>query len=444
MQMKKRIRLVTTLVAVAGFAVTAALIMAGCDDDSTTFPIQHVAPTGPESHGPAKRTTTGPIVNAKEEPNPNLFHQFEDETGPVTVDMNAAKVIQTLAIFNHPDSCCVTADGKNLFVTNSGVVVSGILGPSVQYNNGAISKLSIDADGRLKLVSLKFIDNLHAPMGIAVLPKATAKFPAGSLFVSTGMTAGLDEMGDHITDITRFNPGVSIFNPETGKQLGFIPMGPGRAVAKELTHPVLAPCGLCFDGDGNLYITDTGNTGKDLEPSIRGWPGVLRISNKHIDQYSDNKFDEKDRAPIAYTYAPREPAGIFYSSYDDALYWTTSDGKQPVVGGVYRVPRDNFSHESQTENILGGVEAPILGVVITPNKNLIASQIDGKLTIMLSGQKILSEVEFNQSGTFSTPADIKIHTSFNKFNILYIPEQDPNSDEAWKQRLRVIVLPKAL
>jgi len=96
------------------------------------------------------------------------------------------------------------------------------------------------------------------------------------------------------------------------------------------------------------------------------------------------------------------------------------------------------------QNILGGVGGPLMGMTITPNGNLIASQINGDLKYMLSVKKVIDDIEFNQSGTFSSPGDIKLIPSSKGFNILYVPEQEPNSEEPWKQRLRVVMLPKAL
>ena len=83
-------------------------------------------------------------------------------------------------------------------------------------------------DGRLKMLQQTFVDNVHAPAGMAVLAKATRKFPAGSLFVCTGATSGCDDKNERITDVKKFNPGVTVFDPESGKLIGFIAL-PERA-----------------------------------------------------------------------------------------------------------------------------------------------------------------------------------------------------------------------
>jgi DNA-binding beta-propeller fold protein YncE len=422
--------------------ILAALVAAplvGCDDDSNPI----ISPISSTNNTPApKRASTLPFIPLDSGSAPMLSGSFTDVTGPVKPDLSTAKVIQTLAVFNHPQSCAVSADGKYLYVTNSGAIVNGITGPSFQYYQGAISKLAIDADGRLKPVNLKLVEGIHAPMGIGILPKSTGKFRAGSLFVCTGTTAGLDEKGEHITDIRKFNPGVSIYDPDTGKLLGFIAMGPDRAVARSIRHTVLAPCGLTFDQQGNLYVADTGNTGRDLDPVINGRPGLLRIDNQNIDLYADNKTSEKDGTSVAFVSERHQPTAVFYSSLDDGLYWTTCDSKSSeVVGCVYRVVREDFARSLQ-QNILGDRDGALAGLTITPSGNLIASDLNGQLKFI--GKRVQSEIEFNENGSFSSPADLKIHTSYKGYNILYVPEQEPNSEDAWKQRLRVVMLPKAL
>jgi DNA-binding beta-propeller fold protein YncE len=357
---------------------------------------------------------------------------FHDVTGPVEPDKLTAKVIQTLSVFNHPASTAVSLDGRYLFVTNSASTLSGM-----EYNKGSISKLELQPDGRLKMLKTDFVQGLHAPMGIAALPKATGRFPAGSLFVSTGMTAGVDDKGERIDDITRFNPGVSIIDPESGKALGFIPVGPKHAVSRGAHHVVLAPAGLCFDSDANLYVCDMGNTGKDLEPEVIGIPGIIKISHTAIDAYAQ----DQEQPGLAYLPVLHVPAAVFYSKMDDALYWTTSDGQTGAGGAVYRSPRANFPDQAMVSNVIGDL-GPLMGVVIMPSGCLIASRIDGDLALI--NKRIMAQVGFYEDASFSSPCDIKLLTLRNGYNILYVPEQEPNSSDPWKQRLRVVLLPSGI
>jgi DNA-binding beta-propeller fold protein YncE len=406
-------------------------VLLGCDKDDNTPAVQAVPPsnTTPPPAPPASKPA--PITSAPRITNFN--DSFHDITGPVKPDKIIAKVIQTLPVFNHPTGCTVSLDGKYLFVTNSAVVVNG-----VEYNKGSISKLEIGPDGRLKMIDPDFIKGLHAPMGIAPLPKATAAFPAGSLFVTTGMTTGLDDKGQPIDDVTRFNPGVNVFDPATGKSLGFIPMGGKHAIAKALRHPVLDPAGVCFDPLGNLYVADSANTGRDLDPPIIGLPGIFRIMNADLDGYAQ---DQPQKEAPEYLAVRHLPFAVYYSTADDAIYWTTCDGQPGGGGAVYRIPRADFPAQNMVNSIVGDLGA-LLGVVITPNGSMIASRIDGDLALLT--KKILAQVAFDEDASFSTPADIKLLTLPSGYNILYVPEQEPNSQARGKQRLRVILLPTSL
>jgi hypothetical protein len=92
-------------------------------------------------------------------------------------------------------------------------------------------------------------------------------------------------------------------------------------------------------------------------------------------------------------------------------------------------------------NIVGDLGA-LLGVAITPNGSMIASRMDGDLALLT--KKILAQVAFEEEASFSTPADFKLLTLPNGYNILYVPEQEPNSQARGQQRLRVILLPSSI
>jgi DNA-binding beta-propeller fold protein YncE len=416
------------------------LAMGGCDRDnsggsqaSSSSSSSPAPDTSSETPAPApKPPATKPTKTASDTGLSSFTSTFHDVTGPVQPDKLTAKVIQTLSLFNHPASTAVSLDGRYLFVTNSASTLDGI-----QYNKGSISKLELQADGRLKMLKSDFVTGLHAPMGIAALPKATGKFPAGALFVATGTTRGIDEKGQRIDDVNRFNPGVTIIDPESGKTLGFIPVGPDHAVSRAVRHVVLAPQGLCFDPDGNLYLCDVGNTGKDLEPEIIGIPGILKFNRTTIDAFA------QDQAQPGLGYLPvlHMPSAVFYSKADDGIYWTTSDGQTGAGGAVYRSPRANFPDPTMISNVIGDL-GPLMGVVIMPTGCLIASRIDGDLALI--NRRIMATVGFEEDGSFSSPWDIKLLTLPNGYNVLYVPEQEPNASEPWKQRLRVVLLPTGI
>ena len=96
-------------------------------------------------------------------------------------------ILQTISGFNKPESSALSLDGKALFVSNCG---SGFFGEKKVFalaaGKGAISHLSVDSKGEFRMQNPRFVEGITAPLGMSVLPKATARIPAGSLFVNTG------------------------------------------------------------------------------------------------------------------------------------------------------------------------------------------------------------------------------------------------------------------
>jgi hypothetical protein len=225
---------IARLTKLASATAVLTLALTGCDRDAAISATAGTPSTATKAPAPAAPVT--PALAPVPAYAPVSFNdQFQDVPGPPKPDPNMAKVIQTLPFFNRPASSVVGLDGKTLFVTNSAATLNGMV-----YQGGAISKLEIDADGRLKMIEQKFVDRLQQPTGITVLSKATKKFPAGALFVATGATNACDDKNERIADITRYNTGVTILDPDTGKLLGFIPMG--RAPGGPSPSPSATPC----------------------------------------------------------------------------------------------------------------------------------------------------------------------------------------------------------
>src|SRR5262245_23498478 len=91
---------------------------------------------------------------------------------------------------------------------------------------GFISKLSVEADGTLKMVNRDLIRGLTAPLGMAVSAVATGKFPKGSIFLCTGGLPLADAAGNEISDPGRLTSKILIFDVD-GKILGEIPWSAG-------------------------------------------------------------------------------------------------------------------------------------------------------------------------------------------------------------------------
>ena len=93
------------------------------------------------------------------------------------------QVVQRLNAFDNPEGSIFSADGKFVFVSNSAELGMPDKGFHWTHKGGYISKLAVQPDGTLKMVNEKLITGLTGPLGMAVSPVATKKFPKGTIFL---------------------------------------------------------------------------------------------------------------------------------------------------------------------------------------------------------------------------------------------------------------------
>ncbi len=413
----------------AFFAALVPLIgiaLGGCNKSDDDLP---EIPTAPNPVADQRaRPTSYPTYKPTSVPVITDFTAM-DIKGSVVPDKLFAKIIQTVVGFNHPQAVAISRDGKFLYVTNSAA-----MGPNgMLVGGGSISKLAIGDDGRLTLVKHDLTTGLTCPMGIALSTKDTKKFPAGTLFVSTGMTWGCDEKGDAIAAMDKFKPGVTIIDSQSGQILATIPMGPKTAVAQSVFHTVVSPNGLTFDRDGDLYICDSGNTGQYLDPVVGNRPGVLRIKLKNVDSFTENAA----QGNVDYMHMRYVPVAILDSPLDPGLYFACA-GEGLAGGSVWRMEKKDYPQEI-LQNVAGAL-GPLTGLGIAPNKALYMSRQDGDIALITS--RVMGQLRFvtEEQPVFKTPGDFRLLKLANGQVITYLPEQDPGPIDR-KQRLRVILMP---
>ncbi|MEM7190664.1 MAG: hypothetical protein AAF439_13715, partial [Pseudomonadota bacterium] len=91
-----------------------------------------------------------------------------------------AKVVQVMAAFDNPEGAIFSADGSSVFISNAAEIGDRAKDFGWTEGEGYISKLSVGDDGQLTMVEEKLISGLTGPLGMAILPVATGKFPAGT------------------------------------------------------------------------------------------------------------------------------------------------------------------------------------------------------------------------------------------------------------------------
>jgi hypothetical protein len=119
------------------------------------------------------------------------------------VHPSPAVILQVLKAFDNPEGAIFSADGSHVFISNA--AEAGDLSEGFGWIEGAgyISKLDVKANGELAMVKKKLIDGLTGPLGMGVLPVATKKFPAGTIFLCTGSAPFVDSDGQVVKDPTR-------------------------------------------------------------------------------------------------------------------------------------------------------------------------------------------------------------------------------------------------
>ena len=175
------------------------------------------------------------------------------------------QVIQRLNAFDNPEGSIFSADGQFVFISNSAEL--GMPDKGFHWEAGYISKLAVQPDGKLKMINEKLITGLTGPLGMAVSPVATNKFPKGTVFVIEAWAPLAEADGTEVKDPSVLDPKIIAFNTD-GEILGAIKMGAGSPAAA--AAGVIATLGnaLSFDKEGNLYATDTGIAGGTFNPPI--------------------------------------------------------------------------------------------------------------------------------------------------------------------------------
>ncbi|MFV1995825.1 MAG: hypothetical protein ACC661_10345 [Verrucomicrobiales bacterium] len=347
------------------------------------------------------------------------------------------ELLQSIDRFNRPESVVFSLDGKTLFVSNCASGDFGADGKLVGMvaGQGAISKLSVSENGHVEVVDIKFIEGLNAPVGTAVLPKATRKYPAGTLLVNQGISLLVDE-GGHPVRAAELGTGILFFDPESGREIGRINLGAGSLVAGIIGHAALLPNSLAFDGEGNLYVTDTAKAGNRFDPPIPENPGLIRIGHGAIDEVSVGARRLSTQPDVTFTPIPGLPNGVGYWEEKSAICVVTMGGNSPEGTAVYVIAENSFPRRDLPEPLLGDAGTAD-GIAFTPAGTIITSRFAGDLlAIPAQGEPFTLKIP-----ELNAPADHRLLTTPGGFSILAVPEMARSEPTPWNQRVRIIRIP---
>ena len=362
------------------------------------------------------------------------------------VHPSPAVILQVLKAFDNPEGAIFSADGSHVFVSNA--AEAGNLSKDFGWVEGAgyISKLEVKANGELAMVEKKLIDGLTGPLGMGVLPVATEKFPAGTIFLCTGSAPFVDSNGQVVKDPTRMRSKLLAFN-DAGKVLGEIDTGQGSVFEQINGSPIILINALGFDADGNVYVTDTAIGADQFDPPFEGKGGLWMIPHSALDALADG------RAPVdppIFLKIPGNPDGVEVSPTDSKIYVNTvgafADLADPANGGIYALTKKDIANKKLPPPIdgdlgaLDGLDFTAGGVMLNAQ---IRADIPGKVTVNCKGE-IATTLALQPGGTMSDlsgPADLAVRRSADGAQLLVIPELYARDATAGDDEVTVLALP---
>ena len=349
------------------------------------------------------------------------------------------QVIQRLKAFDNPEGSIFSADGKWVFISNSAELGMPDKGFHWTHKGGYVSKLAVQPDGTLKMVSEKLITGLTGPLGMGVLPVATGKFPKGSIFLIEAWAPLAEADGTEVKDPKVLDPKIVVFNVE-GKVLGAIKLGAGSPAATAAgVIPTLGNA-LAFDKAGNLYATDTGIAGGLFEPPIptKGG-GVYMFPHAAIDALADGQGGQ-----VHYLAVPEGGPDGIEVGHDGAIHFNTvglgAGLKDPAEGGMYRVTIEDIKSGKLPAPFARGLGA-LDGLDFAGQVRLdteIKNTNSVTVTPPFGKPKILT---YDQDIKLAGPADIAVHKRPDGSYLLLIPELSATSPNNHDNPVTVIRLP---
>ncbi|MGA9441866.1 MAG: hypothetical protein WBV18_00325 [Methyloceanibacter sp.] len=357
-----------------------------------------------------------------------------------------AVILQVLKKFDNPEGAIFSADGSHVFISNS--AEAGDLSEGFGWIEGAgyISKLKVKANGELSMVDKKLIDGLTAPLGMGVLPVATKKFPAGTIFLCVGSAPFVDSAGQVVKDPSRMRSKLVAFN-KTGEVLGEIDTGHGSVFEQINGSPIILINALGFDTDGNVYVTDTAIGAGQFDPPFKAKGGLWMIPHSALDALADG------RAPVdppIFIEIPGNPDGVEVSPTDGKVYVNTvgafANLADPANGGIYALSKKDIANNKLPPPVdsdlgaLDGLDFTAGGVMLNAQ---IRGDIPGKLTISCDGE-LATTLVLQPGGTMSDltgPADLAVRRNAEGPQVVVIPELYARDATAGDDEITVLALP---
>jgi hypothetical protein len=357
-----------------------------------------------------------------------------------------ATIVQVLPAFDNPEGAIFSADGMHVFVSNAAEIGDRADVFGWAEGEGYISKLEVQPNGELKMVEEKLIDGLTGPLGMAVLPVATEKFPAGTIFALEGSAPLVDGQGQVVTDPARLRTRLIAFNDD-GEVLGEIDTGQGSLFEQINGSPIVLINAIGFDSEGNAYVADTAFGAEQFEPPFEGKGGVWMIPHDTLDALADG---EEPGEPPVFLAIPGNPDGVEVSPLDGKIYVNTvgpvGGSPDPANGGIYALTRDDIANNTlppPDDSDLGALD----GLDFTAGGVMLNTQIRGdkpQVILVSCAHASATTLALEPGGTMADlngPADLAVRRVHGDVQIAVVPQLFARDATAGDDEVTVLALP---
>jgi hypothetical protein len=349
------------------------------------------------------------------------------------------QVIQTLKAFDNPEGAIFSEDGKHVFISNAAELGMPDKGFHWTERHGYISKLAVQDDGTLKMVNEKLLYGFTAPLGMAINPVATKRFPKGSIFLCVGAAPIATADGEHIKDPTRVFPAIVVFDEE-GELLGQLKMGLGSVFGKKTSAVATLPNAIGFDKVGNLYIADTGIGGGAFEPNVPTASGIWMVPLKSIDIIANGW-----NADVHFIPMPEGGPDGMEVAPDGSIHTNTvgvaAGMKDPAQGGMYKLTTEDFINGRLPEPFAKDFGA-LDGLTFVGDVRL-DTEIKNTNSVLVTptGGKTMMLTYDDADKKLAGPADIAVREMPDGSWLLVIPELSATSPNNADNAVTVVKLP---
>lgn len=275
----------------------------------------------------------------------------------------------------NPESAELLPDGERFVFGNCAMTVgvpSYRQGAGLVYLRGQafISRGRIVSRDRVELEERSFVQGLTGALGLDMLRKGTARFPAGTMFLATGGNPIIEPGTQTIlTDPKLQRPCAYGFDPLTGAHRGSIPLWAGSAIAKRF-NALDQPNGMAVNAAGDLFVGDIPNSNPTAQLPSPVPSAVYRIPHAALDvlaAHGDAGADGVQRIEI-----PGFVNGVTISPLDQSVWIVSCSLHDPAQGGIYRLTADDFALGRLPEPRVSGLGI-LDGVGLTKRGSVIAT-----------------------------------------------------------------------